>query len=172
MEILIPGLLLVAFMAWASTRIKRNAAAAFDAETIETDEIIVNKPERFLHVLNDTTGNIFRAYSKDFGTVGRQEIRQATIEVRRHRDRSLDDAVEAARSGAESFESVTPYLDAGERALTARSVLIREGAEMEVHHKFVTRGHDVVEARAELLFEHKDEYVRSIEEMLETLRVK
>ena len=85
MELLIPGLILVAIMVWASTRIKRNAAAAFDAERVETNDFIIEKPEGFLHVLNDTTGLLFRAYSKEFGTVGRTELRQATIEIERRR---------------------------------------------------------------------------------------
>ena len=51
MEILVPGLILVALMVWLSTRIKRNAAAAFDAERVETEDLIVEKPGGFLHVL-------------------------------------------------------------------------------------------------------------------------
>ena len=67
MELLIPGLILVALMVWASTRIKKNAAAAFDAEVIETESFSIRKPEGFLHVLNDDSGLAFRSYSKDFG---------------------------------------------------------------------------------------------------------
>jgi hypothetical protein len=51
MEILIAGVILVAFMAYASTRIKRSAAKAFEAETVETDQFVIQKPDGFLNVI-------------------------------------------------------------------------------------------------------------------------
>lgn len=172
MEILVIGLLIVALMAWASTRIKRNAAAAYEAETIETDDLVVRKPEGFLHVLNDESGLLFRAYSKDYGTVGRRNVRQANIEAERHQGAALDAVLDAARAASESFEADAAYIDAGERAVTARSVRVRDGGECEVLHKFVTRGSNVIEVRAEVLAEHKEAHMGEMEETLETLRVK
>ena len=90
MELLIPGLLLVALMVWASTRIKKTAAAAFDAETIETDEYIIQKPEGFLHNLNGDPKYIFEAYSKEYskandklraGTATLQRIENSTLKA-------------------------------------------------------------------------------------------
>jgi len=172
MELLIPGLILVAIMAWASTRIKRNASAAFDAERVETDDFVIEKPEGFLHVLNDNSGLLFRAYSREFGTVGRSDLRQATIEVERHLGADLDTVLTSIKGSSESMGSGSTYMDAGEKAATARSVHIRDGAEFETVHKFVSRGGDVIEARGRVLSEHKDAHLRKIEEMLETLRVK
>ncbi len=91
MELLIPGLILVAFMVWASTRIKKNAAAAFDAEIVQTDEFSIRKPEGFLHVLNDSSGLAFRAYSQPFGKIGNREVRRATIEVEAHPNSNIDE---------------------------------------------------------------------------------
>jgi hypothetical protein len=67
MEILIPGLILVALMVYASTKIKRSAAAAFDAETIETDDYVIQKPGGFLNNLNGDPAYLFESYSKEFG---------------------------------------------------------------------------------------------------------
>jgi hypothetical protein len=172
MEILIPGLILVALMVWLSTRIKRNAAAAFDAERIETEDLIVEKPEGFLHVLNDDSGLLFRAYSKDFGMVGRRDMRQATIEVERHRGSTLDDAVAATKGVAETFTSETPYTEDGERAVDARSTRIRDGGEFQIVHKFVTRGSDVIEARGAVLTENRDDHMSDIEQAIGTLRIR
>lgn len=172
MELLIPGLVLVAIMAWASTRIKRNAAAAFDAEQVETDDFVLEKPEGFLHVLNDNTGLLFRAYSKDFGTIGRSDLRQATIEVERHRGTKIDAVMSAINDASESFEAETSYVDAGEKAAAARTVSVYDGAEYKNIHKFITRGNDVIEARGRVLSEYKDTYLPKIESMLATLRVK
>jgi hypothetical protein len=66
MELLIPGLILVALMVYASTRIKRSAAEAFEPETVETDDFVIQKPEGFLHNLNAGRDVLFEAYSKDF----------------------------------------------------------------------------------------------------------
>lgn len=172
MELLIPGLILVAIMAWASTRIKRNASAAFDAEQVETDAFVIEKPEGFLHVLNDNSGLLFRAYSKDFGKVGRSDLRQATIEIERHGGTDIDAVVSKIKKASESFDTENTYKDAGEKAATARSVSVLNGAEYEAVHKLVSRGGDVIEARGVMLSEHKDAYLRNIEEMLELLRVK
>ena len=90
MELLIPGLILVAFMVWASTRIKKTAAAAFDQETVATDEFIIQKPEGFLHNLNGDPKYIFEAYSKEYckandklraGTATITSIENTTLEV-------------------------------------------------------------------------------------------
>ena len=172
MEILIPGLILVGLMVWLSTRIKRNASAAFDAERVETDELVVDKPAGLLHVLNDKSGLLFRAYSKDFGTIGRREIRQATIEVERHAGIKLDDVIASVKAASESFRAEPIYMDRGERALNAHSVRTRDGAELEIVHKFVTRGPDVIEARGEVLAEHKEAHSDQIASAIDTLQVK
>lgn len=82
MELLIPGLILVALMVYASTKIKRTTAAAFEAETVETDEFVISKPDGFLHVLNGDPQWAFEAYSKEFGGPGAEEIRRATATVK------------------------------------------------------------------------------------------
>src|SRR6185436_16743158 len=75
MEILIPGLALVALMVYVSTRIKRSAAKAFDQEVVETDEFTITKPEG-LFIPTDATDLAFAAYSKDFGTGEAGSVRQ------------------------------------------------------------------------------------------------
>ena len=59
MEILIPGLILVGLMVWVSTRIKRNAAKAFEREEIETAEFSLTKPEGFLAPVDPADGDTF-----------------------------------------------------------------------------------------------------------------
>ena len=172
MEILVPGLILVALMAWLSTRIKRNAAAAFDAERVETEEIVIDKPEGFLHVLNDDSGLLFRAYTKDFATVGQRDVRQATIEVERHRGKSLDEVTAEVKENSESFTAEPAYMEGGEKALNARSTRIRDGGEFGMFHKLVTRGADVIEARGEVLTGHAETHLQSMETAIETLRVR
>ena len=172
MEFVIPGLILVALMAWASTRIKRSAAAAFDAETIETDEFRIHKPEGFLHVLNDNSGLAFRAYSKDFGSVGRKDVRQATIEIEVHRDTSIDNVRKEIKAASEAIASIEPYVDGGEKATFVRSTGIVDGREYSVMQKLVTRGTKVFDVRAKILSGHEDDQSDKIETMLDTVQIK
>ena len=172
MELLIPGLILVALMAWASTRIKRNAAAAYDPETIVTDEFSIRKPEGFLHVLNDDSGMAFRSYSKEFGKIGDKEVRRATLEIERHVGAGIDDFRKRIEDEAGSSGSFEAYLDAGERAARAASTSIIEGGEYYISRKLVTRGGDVWEARGSVLIDHLDELSNTIEAALDSIQVK
>src|SRR5881392_682596 len=101
MEILIVGLIIVALMVYASTRIKRTAAAAFDAETIETDELTIRKPDGFLHNLNGDPKFAFEAYSKDLG-VAATDVRAGRLTLAVRPDASVGDLVkEIAASDGE-----------------------------------------------------------------------
>jgi hypothetical protein len=97
MELLIPGLILVALMAYASTRIKRVAAEAFEPETVETDDFTLEKPAGFLNVINRDTSLAFQAYSKEMGSGEASEFRAARAEARIYENRTLDYAVNAIK---------------------------------------------------------------------------
>ncbi|MEQ1761874.1 MAG: hypothetical protein ABL984_01880 [Pyrinomonadaceae bacterium] len=172
MELLIPGLILVAVMVWLSTRIKKNAAAAFDAEGVETDRFSIRKPEGFLHVLNDDSGLAFRSYSKDFGKIGDKEVRRATIEIESHAGTDIESVKSAIEGQAEEIAFYEAYLDAEEKAAWMTSSHIIDGGEYEVSHKLVTRGADVWEARGKILAEYRKELTEIIEAALDSVRVK
>lgn len=172
MELVIPGLILVALMIWASTRIKKNAAAAFDTEAIETDDFSLRKPEGFLHILNDDSGLPFRAYTKEFGTVGRGDVRQATAEVQIFDDENFDTRRNSIIEDSESVVSEDLYIDGGEKALIIESILIKDGGEYHAFFKLVTRSAKVLELRVLVLSEHKDANLSKIEEMLDGFRPK
>lgn len=133
MELLIPGLLLVAFMVWASTRIKKNAAAAFDAETIEANEFIIQKPEGFLHNLNGSPKYIFEAYSKDFSKAN-DKLRVGTATITRIADMTLDQVI----SGLSETDDL---IDEGNETLqeTAYHRLRRSDDETEISYKLTER---------------------------------
>ena len=79
MEILIPGLILVALMVWASTKIKKKASAAYEDEIVETDTFILEKPEGFISPAYPDEGLEFAAYSKEFGRDRTRDLRQAQL---------------------------------------------------------------------------------------------
>ena len=82
MEILIVGVVIVALMAYASTKIKKSAAQAFEREEIETEKFSITKPAGFIHPLNDESAFAFEAYSKDLGTNAARNIRRARATLR------------------------------------------------------------------------------------------
>ena len=172
MELLIPGLILVALMAWASTRIKKNAAAAFDAETVDTEQFVIRKPEGFLHVLNDSSGLAFRSYSKEFGKVGDKEIRRATIEIERHAGTDIETLKNTVETQAEMIMSFEPYLDAEEKAAWMKTNRIIDGGEFDVSYKLVERGADVWETRGTVLADYREDLAERIEAALDSVRVK
>lgn len=172
MELLIPGLILVALMAWASTRIKKNAAAAFDAETVDTEQFVIRKPDGFLHVLNDSSGLAFRSYSKEFGKVGKKDVRRATIEIELHTGTNLNAVKDTIEAQAEKIMSFETYLDAEEKAAWLTTNHIIDGGEFDVSYKLVERGADVWETRGTVLAEYREEMAERIEAALDSVQVK
>ncbi|MEO8041611.1 MAG: hypothetical protein ABI646_03275 [Acidobacteriota bacterium] len=167
MELLIPGLILVALMVWASTKIKKTAADAFEPEFIETETYSLQKPEGFLHVIG-AEEHEFMAYAKDFGKGDSTGIRQATIEI---------DFI--------SGENVRAVRDSIRRAAINSELRAESGATCELlaeetanesstsaFYKIVGAGDDVYRLRFGVLPEHKDEYLRRIDETLESFTIK
>src|SRR5947209_4631995 len=127
MEILIIGLILVGLMVYASTRIRRNAAEAFEPETIVTPEFSIKKPEGMLHVLNGDRRYAFEAYSRDFAPIGRRDIRVATACVQ------IIDA--EPQHGDEEPVSLLNEVIGERHYRITESRDIREGAEFRVIRK-------------------------------------
>jgi hypothetical protein len=64
-----------------SSRVRKTASAAFETETIETDEFVIVKPQGFINPINDKSKFAFEAYSKEFGKGETENTRQAEITV-------------------------------------------------------------------------------------------
>jgi hypothetical protein len=156
MELLIPGLILVALMVWTSTRIKRNAAAAFEPETIETDDYVFEKPDGFLHVLNDETDRDLLAYSKDYGPGDLKGDRKAIIEIR-ILPATSESRIEQLKADNLLVSSVESFLDGGERAVTFETETPGD-FNTASYYKLVTRGQRVFELRFTVLRDFADEF--------------
>jgi hypothetical protein len=80
MEIWIIGGIIVALMVYASTKIKRAAASAYEREVIETDRFSIIKPDGFIFPVGSPY--VFEAYTKDFGEAEEaEEIRRGYATV-------------------------------------------------------------------------------------------
>ncbi len=163
MELLILGLLLVAVMVYASTRIKKTAAAAFDAETVESDDFVIQKPEGFLNVINGDPKYVFEAYSKDFGVDGAENFRQGRITLILSTTGTIDDAVAAiADSRVEIDDDIAEVI--GQRHYRLIDARRHEnGVDFSVTYKIGEKNGTVYQLEAARLAETSVEFARKIE---------
>lgn len=166
MEILIPGLLLVGFMIWASTRIKRNAAKAFEREEIETPEFSLVKPEGFLAPFDPAEGLLFSAYSKDFGRDDAERIRRATAEVSRFDATHLEDVCERAKIDSTVILSEQTGIIDGRKCANIVVERLEQGVAVESFYKIIAGREAVFQLVVTLLPEHKDEFQQKTDELL------
>lgn len=163
MELLIPGLILVAVMAYLSTRIKKRAADAFTAERIDTGRYSFEKPEGFLHVIGDEQHE-FMAYSNEFGEYDDSRFRRATIELDVLPGTDVASVSEAICEAAES-SNVRPenIIEADERA---------NETEFRAVYKLIERDGSVYRLRFAVLAEYFDAYLGRIDDTIESFVTK
>jgi hypothetical protein len=127
MEIFILGIILVALMAYVSTRIKKSAARAFEKETIETEDFSIVKPEGLLNPAGGNSAYAFEAYSKDFGENDAAEYRKMTARIYKNpdRDTQLPGETEKTEKGVtiQTFRKILKTDDSSETYELEISVL-------------------------------------------------
>ncbi|MEO8573240.1 MAG: hypothetical protein ABI481_04665 [Pyrinomonadaceae bacterium] len=167
MELLIPGLLLVALMVWASTKIKKHAAGAFEAEFIETENYSLQKPDGFLHVLGADEHEFF-AYSKDFGKGDDSGIRQATIEIDVFPGSGLGSVRDTVKSAATRSEVTI-------ETATVSELNTDESANetiVSASYKIVAAHEEVYRLRFAVLPEYVEDYRPRIREAFDSFMIK
>lgn len=167
MELLIPGLILVALMVYASTKIKKRAAAAFEPEAIETEHYLLNKPEGFLHVIGDPDHE-FAAYSKEFGENENARIRQARIEIDTIRDQTVDDVCRTIEITSKDCNVTSP----SDSVRIIETDEVANEIELRGFYKIIAAPSATYQLRFAVLPEHKDDYLGRIDEALESFTVK
>jgi len=168
MEILIPGLILVGLMVWVSTRIKRNAAKAFEREEIETAEFSLTKPEGFLAPVDPADGALFSAYSKEFGIDGAERLRRAAAELRVFPVAQLSDVIEQAKDGAADILFEQTGVIGGSKCANIVLERLEDGISLESHYKIVAGPASVYQLAVNVLSANKDEFQPKIDELLDS----
>ncbi len=172
MEILIPGLILVALMVWASTKIKRTAAQAYEEETIEHERFSLVKPDGFICPVRSEREPAFLAYTKDFGEDESAEFRIATVEVRIYKVAGIAGRRETiAASGVEivtdrSFE-LGPF-----PALEMEAERTENEVSFSIRYILVGENGDVLELKTEVLRSHETDNLEKIEKILSSFEIK
>jgi hypothetical protein len=169
MEILIPGLILVALMVYVSTRIKRTAADAYEQERVETDDFAVSKPEGFIIIVNDDPNVLFAAYSKEYGTEEADVFRQVAAEVRIHKDLPLEEVRDSILAAA-SKTIDERHLAGG--PLIVETETTRDGITFDNESRLWGKGAATFEFRLTALSETRELNRKNIDEMLSSFEVK
>lgn len=171
MELLIPGLILVALMVYASTKLKKITASAFEPETIETDDFALEKPDGFLNILNRDPGLEVDAYSRDFGVETAAEIRQARIEVRHYRVCKMSEAIAMINEKSTIRSDISEVIN-GRKYRLIEAERIEKGIGYREIYKLTEKGNDVFELKVIALEETKDDISRKIDNIVLSFAVK
>jgi hypothetical protein len=133
-----------------SSRVRKAARLAFEAETIDAGEFVIVKPEGFINPLNDESEFAFEAYSKDFGKSENEENRRQ----------------------AEAFVTVKT----GEpiAAMAGTSAENPENGDTRDFYKVIgnPKNQNVYELKISVLKDFLDDYQSRVDEMLESFRLK
>jgi len=163
MEILILGLILVALMVWASTKIKKNAARAYEREVIDNADFSLVKPDGFLHVLNGDPKFAFEAYSKEFGKDETSGFRQARATIRHIEHTTASKVSDDARAALTEPETEGSYVS---------GLKSEKDAVLEVFHKIIAKNGGVFDLEVSVLHDHAEEQTANVHELLESFRLK
>ncbi|CAN5699339.1 hypothetical protein BH24ACI3_BH24ACI3_03120 [soil metagenome] len=169
MEILIPGLLLVALMVYASTKIKKNAAAAYDEETVATDHLSITKPEGMIIPVKSEKDVLFEAYSRDFGIDEAGEIRQIAAVVRRYEGTDIDSVKLAIEQENSEVREIAGKVG-DQRMIRQQFLRYERDAEIRETVKLVQTNDAVTELRISALTYHDDINLAKVEQMLDSFR--
>ena len=168
MEILIVGVVIVALMAYVSTRIKKSAANAFERETFDAPDFLLVKPEGFLNPVEAREGLAFYAYSKDYGVENTAKFRQSEIKLRVY---EIDNFREIVANAKRLADKVLSEKNEGDVFLL-KTENTEDKVSLEKQHKFISKNGKVYELEIKTLEETKEAYTQRIAETFESFTVK
>lgn len=176
MEIFIVGSIIVALMVYASTKIKKVAAEAFEPEMIDAEDFTLVKSEGFLHPYNENSDFAFEAYTKNFGEDKAKKFRVSRATLSVIKDLNFDAVCKNAKKAAGKILSKNFVSDAPE----GQNIYLMEGEKIENDIKIHTF-YKIVESRERnkiyefqiyILESKLEDFREQANEMLETFRVK
>lgn len=171
MEILIVGLILVGLMVYASTRIKRTAAEAFEPETVESDDFTIEKPDGFLYVLNGDPSLSFEAYSREMGEGDAGRFRAARAELRTYEKRTLNYASTAIK-GSTKIDSELSEVINGQKYRVMEGTSEEKGVGFREIYKLAEKLGRVFEFKLLIVEDTDADVSRKAEAMLGSFTVK
>lgn len=172
MEILIVGGFVVALMVMLSTRIKKSAAKAYEAEIVETEAFKVYKPDGFIHPLNDDYP--FEANSKEHGKNEASKFRQARAILKVINNSDFKTVCENAKktTGKIISKRYVENAPAGQRIFLLEGESVENTVKTLVYWRIVESGQKIYELRAAVIANYSEEFTEKIKTMRESFEVK
>ncbi|MGI8811178.1 MAG: hypothetical protein ACR2IH_01460 [Pyrinomonadaceae bacterium] len=172
MELLIPGLLLVGLMVYASTRIKRLAAKALEPETIETDQFSIMKPDGLISVVAPDNGLLFDAHTREFADEPADGFRKAAATVRMRENEDFDRFSTAlVNSGGHVKDDVSSKV--GEMRTRSIEIIDSEnGVSISRFHKLVQNKEKLFDLQIEIPADHREQFDPALRQMADSFLVK
>lgn len=171
MELLIPGLILVALMVYASTKIKKTAALAFEPESIDTKGFSLEKPDGFLSVINGNPDLEFEGYSKEFGVDGAEDFKQARVEVRFFGNTDLRSAADRIKESSTIAADISEMI-ANRKYRLIEAERVEKGIRLLEFYKIAASGSGIRELKILTLAETDAEIAAKVENILKSFTVK
>ena len=176
MEILIVGVIIVALMAYASTKIKKSAAEAFEREEIETDDFTIIKPEGFINPINDNSPLAFEAYTKGLGENNAKNFRQAWATLRVISDSDFQTICKNAKNSSGKITSKKFIEDAPEdqKIFLLETEKIEKDVVIYCQLKIVESRarRKIYELQLSVLEDYREDFAEKANEMIESFVVK
>lgn len=176
MEILIVGVVIVALMAYVSTKIKKSAAQAFEREEIETEGFRIVKPEGFINPINNDSPLAFEAYSKAMGENEAKHFRQAWAGLRVFSNADFQTICKNAKmsSGKITSKKFSEDTPEGQKIFLLESEKTEKEAAMFCLWKIVENRErrKIYELQISVLENYRAEFADKAGEMLESFTVK
>lgn len=176
MEILIIGIIIVALMAFLSTRIKRNAAQAFEAEIVEKDEFRITKPEGLMSPLDENSVYLFEARSREYGEEKiSRGVRQAHAFLTVHPGLNFKAECKKAKQSVKKILSEKVLNEAdGEKVYLLEGEKIEKEAPMIEFRKIIEskKQKKTYNLQISVLQPYRETHIHRINEMTNSFRLK
>ena len=174
MEIFIVGLAVVALMVYVSTKIKKSAAAAYEPETVETEEFKIYKPEGFIHPLNDDSGFAFVADSKEWGKNEASKFRQAKAVVRVISNSDFKIVCESAKksSGKIKAKQFVKSAPAGQKIFLLEGETLESDVKIVTFWEIIESKQKIYELKIAVLEAYSEDFADRINAMTASFNVK
>lgn len=174
--ILVIGLLIVVAMVIISTKIKREAATAFEFEIVEKEDFRIEKAAGFLYPLREKPDFPFEAYSKTFGERGTRNIWRARVRLRISEGLYFQKIVKEIKSSDETFISQKNFDDIPEGQ--KGTILETEKIDDEINYKVLRKivqcksNSKTYELRTTILKPYSNEFTDKSCEMMKSFVIK
>ncbi len=170
MEILIIGFVIVALMVYTSTKIKKAAREAYEAETVETKEYSIDKPAGYIiPAMNDRSESKLEILSKEYGSDNCGKLRQVALTLAIDKGAEISSVRKALRSELSNIQTDELIKDTQKITLTIVGEMEQEGSPIHVFIKYFARNGNLYKFKVKAIEETIDDHLENIESMLDSI---